>query len=231
MKRLKAFLLGTAITFGLMLPSTTNAAPVVLNPSDTVTVSPTGNLSPGSPPGDIVVRERGTNAVTGSEGDMHIAAFLNFDLSGVTSFNIAEETATFSLDFQGRINVNNHFLSVAQVTGGAWNSTTNLPSYNWGTHSPAPAGPGSQIRTKTIVSNVGADPFGTYSVDISDIMDAWINGSEGQFGLTVFLKDAFTGAGFGSPQISIVPEPSTSMMLACLGLGVSVYQRRRRILY
>jgi len=90
---------------------------------------PTGTLDPGGTGGDIVVRERQQDAATGADANRHISAFLDFDLSSVPAFDTgAGDTAVLELDFQGRLNTNNHFLSVAQITGGSWNSTTSLPS-------------------------------------------------------------------------------------------------------
>ena len=174
---------------------------VTINATETVTVPRAGTMAPGTTPGTYVLREREPDS---SEFDMHISAFSNFDLSSVGNFILgAGDKATFELDFQGRLNTSTDSpLYAAQVTGGNWSSSS-LPDYQWATKSPATAGPGSQTREHIVVPNVKTNAFGTYSVDVTDIVDAWVNGGDANYGLGIYVGDAFQGAGFDSPTLHV----------------------------
>jgi len=59
--------------------------------------------------------------------------------------------------------------------------------------------------------------FGTHSVDITSIVDAWINGGEPNYGLGVYVEDQFQGAGFSdgttgtAPAITVTIAPIPTM--------------------
>lgn len=200
---LAARVLGCVVVLAATWAPSARAAEITLNATQTVTVSRAGAKDPGPTAGTYVVREREQDT---TEHERHISAFSNFDLSGVAGFNPgAGDQAFFDLDFQGRLNTaNDSPLYVAQVTGGSW-STSSLPNYQWATKSPATAGPGTQTREHVVVPNVKTDAFGTYTANVTDIVDAWVNGGEPNYGLGVYIADKWQGAGFDFPTLRIVP--------------------------
>jgi hypothetical protein len=221
---------------GLLLAASPAVAGIVVTPPEIVRVSAHTNplnIDDSNVPGTIKVRERQPND---SQFSQHISAFLNFDLTFLPNFDPARgDTAEFQLDYEGALNaVNNVPMYVGQITGGAWSSSS-LPSYNWATKSGATIGPGSQTREKVIVSDIYStippgSPLGTYSVDVTDIVNAWINLPDQNYGVGVYIGNHFQGAGFDNPQltINIVPEPATLLVWSLLAaLGVAFGWRRR----
>lgn len=184
---------------GVSTPITLHvAAYQSLEPIEGVTVAAAQPADPGSIQGTYVVREQENETVT----TKHISAFFNFDLSGITSFDpSAGDFAVISVHRAQEENPGDAAdLLVAQVTGGAW-SSNNLPDYTWGTASPAPVGPGTQTREKTLIQEISSLKWETHTVDITEIVDAWINGGEPNYGLAIYLSDMGHQVGFGDVQI------------------------------
>ncbi|MCV6609840.1 MAG: tandem-95 repeat protein, partial [Amphritea sp.] len=181
---------------------------VLMGLVDAVTVAAAEPAEPGATTGTYVIRERESD----DDPTKHISAFFKHDLSSVISFNpAAGDTATVSLLLQGRLNTTQDgVLSVAQVTGDVWDSTVSLPQHNWATVSGAPVGPGSQLRQGTLVANVRTATLNTYyTLDITDIVDAWVNGEEPNHGLCFYLSNNFQGAGFDEVTLALnVPADS-----------------------
>lgn len=144
-------LLSLLLAAGLLLGASPAVAAIVVAPDDIVRVSadlsdPTNINDSGGIPGTIKIRERLPN---NSQFSQHISAFVNFDLSFLSSFDPSRgDTAVFELDYQGALNaVYNVPMFVGQITGGAWDSST-LPQYKWATKSGGPIGPGSQTQRR-----------------------------------------------------------------------------------
>jgi hypothetical protein len=158
---------------------------------------------PGTTAGTFVIRERSSDT---DEHNKHISAFFQFDISQLLVFDVANgDRAKISLELQGRLNgIKDAALFVAQVTGGSWDATVNLPNYNWATKSPATVGPGSQINETMIVSNIKTASLNTeYSIDITDIMNSWKNDLEPNYGIGIYLFDNDQGAGMDNIKITI----------------------------
>ncbi|MHC5068636.1 MAG: Ig-like domain-containing protein [Planctomycetota bacterium] len=189
------------------LTVTASQAPgtIELSPSAVVLVPAATPADPGGTSGTYVLRER---KATKLEPNLHISGFANFDLSAVSSFNpAAGDTAEVSLLAQDNLNTSNGAdLYLAQVTGGSWDALS-LPQYSWGTassDSSIGAGPGSQVREVLFISNVQSLVANSvHTVDVTAIVDAWINGGEANHGIALYLSDASQGFGFDQLSLSV----------------------------
>ncbi|MBK1790139.1 Ig-like domain-containing protein [Persicirhabdus sediminis] len=170
--------------------------------TDIITVGSESPTDPGTTTGTYVIRERKTDL----DPEMHISAFVNFDVSSIGDFDPARgDTAEVSFVLDGTLNTNNNAaLYLARVTGGEWNSSNKLPKYAWATRSNEPLGPGTQEDEIQIASNVLDYEIGeTLSVDITHLIDAWINGDIENYGFAIYLANSNQGAGFSNLNVFI----------------------------
>jgi len=185
-------------------PGTVNAGPLAGNP--------------------IVVRERANLA----EQALRIAAFLDFDLASLPG---TIESAEFSVSFDQRLNTaNNMAVNIGRVqddgtNGDSWDDSLaagTVPLFEWGMNS---------ADASTLVPNVRTNPLGTYSVDVTNIVNKWTTGTNANNGFTMYAPSTvFQGAGFSGATLSVViPEPTTLLVWSLLaGLGVGLGWRRRK---
>jgi hypothetical protein len=93
---------------------------------------------------------------------------------------------------------------------------------------------GSLAGTTPLVDDFTMTSNGAYAIDITDMYNAWVDGSITNNGLVLAAPDDGSGtkyASFGNlegsaPYISTVPEPATMGLLACGALGL--ISRRKR---
>ncbi len=165
---------------------------------------------------EVIARERANQSQT----DMMIASFIQFDISWLTTgiVNSSLFSASFDADFSARLNgLNNMSVMLGQVDH-SWNySTGSLPLFELAALSTNPA---------TLVGNVKSDAFGTYSLDVTNIVRDWVNGSAINNGFVVYgSAPVFQGAGFNNVALQVeVPEPTS---IAILALGIMGLAARR----
>lgn len=169
-----------------------------------------GTVNSGSLSGsEVVARERRNQ----SQQDKRIASFLNFDVSSLTAslVNSSEFSASFEADFDSRLNtVNNMSVLLGQV-GTAWDAMAgSLPLFELA---------GTSTNQGILVNNVRTNAFGTYTLDVTDIVRSWVNGGSTNNGLVVFgSAPVYQGAGFNNVGLTVfIPEP-TSIAIFALGI-------------
>jgi len=81
-----------------------------------------------------------------------------------------------------------------------------------------------------LVSNVKTDAFGTYTVDVTGIVQDWVNGVQDNNGLVVFGEsNVFQGAGFNNPSLIVnVPAPTTIAILGLALVGLSLSRKMKK---
>lgn len=176
-----------------------------------------GTVNSGSLTGnEVIARERKNQ----SQEDKRIASFLHFDVSSLTSslVNSSEFSASFEADFDSRLNtINNMSVLLGQV-GSAWDTMAgSLPLFELA---------GLSTNQATLVNNAKTDTFGTYTLDVTDIVRSWVNGGSINNGLVVFgAAPVYQGAGFKNVGLSVdIPEPTS---IAIFALGVVGLASRR----
>ena len=169
-----------------------------------------GTVNSGSLSGsEVVARERRNQ----SQQDKRIASFLHFDVSLLTAslVNSSEFSASFEADFDSRLNtVNNMSVLLGQV-GTAWDAMPgSLPLFELA---------GTSTNQGILVNNVRTNAFGTYTLDVTDIVRSWVNGGSTNNGLVVFgSAPVYQGAGFNNAGLTVfIPEP-TSIAIFALGI-------------
>ena len=175
-------------------------APNLLFTTDSQTPAVTGaanvNSGDSAADSDIYIRER-RNA---DEFNRRISSFLNFDISSLSidDTNRAGFTATFTVDYDFQLNdLNNAAAVVGRVTNGAWDGINTIPLHTWGIEDSA--------DRKSIITNIAAlEAPSTLSVDVTNIVTGWINGSINNYGLVVFINSLSSNAsGFSNPKLVI----------------------------
>lgn len=175
----------------IQTPVTTPNNLLSLNPTDAVTVSAALPADPGLQ-GNFTLRERKTGD---DDPNRHISGFVKFDFSLISSFDpLAGDRAFFEVKLQDRLNTNVAInLNLARITGGNWDST-NLPQYNWATASNILAEAPSQTDEIVLIKNINeAYLHGSYSADVSSILDKWINNNIPNYGFGLYLTDSWNG--------------------------------------
>ncbi|MHC5068577.1 MAG: Ig-like domain-containing protein, partial [Planctomycetota bacterium] len=196
------------VTVDLSVEAVAGGSQIVLEPTAVVMVGAQDPYNVSGVDGTYVVSERGADT---SKFQYHISTFANFDLAALAAFDSAAgDTAVVSVVLQDRKS-DSHVATmyVAQVTGGAWDETA-LPAYGWATASPAPLGPGSQIRSDVLIADVSSAVIGqVYDLDVTMIVDAWVNGGEPNNGLAFYLQDSYQGVGFDAVTLTVsMSEPA-----------------------
>ena len=200
----------------------------ILTPDYNVNVSVDGDRNAtGGVSGDgvagstYIARER---EGAGATDNKRIVAFVHFDVSSFTSVT----SATFSAKLDTRLNtIHNWQVNLGRVeddsaNGDSWDASGTagtVPLFEWGAAS---------SDQQTLVANVktAAVPT-TYDLDVTSIVQGWVNGSNDNNGLVLFgTTAAFQGAGFENITLNVVPEPATMSLLA-LG-GLAILRRRRK---
>jgi len=178
-----------------------------LTPSDTTA---TDNLNPANVgvlavnsgvTGDLVIRERANAA----QNDRRISSYINFDLTDPAVATVIASplfTASFSVEYNSQLNsLNGGTVSLGRVTTAAWDSTANFPLHSYGLE----AGVGTNAaELSVLINNVATTtPSGqTFTVDVTNIVRAWVDGSEPNYGLVLFFNQLVSqGAGFNNPQL------------------------------
>mgnify|MGYP003385119861 FL=1 len=176
-----------------------------------------GTVNSGSLTGnEVIARERKNQ----SQEDKRIASFLHFDVSSLTSslVNSSEFSASLEADFDSRLNtINNMSVLLGQV-GSAWDTMAgSLPLFELA---------GLSTNQATLVNNAKTDTFGTYTLDVTDIVRSWVNGGSINNGLVVFgAAPVYQGAGFKNVGLTVdIPEPTS---IAIFALGVVGLASRR----
>lgn len=206
----------------------TSVDAVILNPIDLANVSESmdrngvGSIDGGNVADNAAfIREH-------SGPTAKIASFIEFDFSSITE---EVQLATFSISFDENLNANNSLaVDIGRVLddgvgGDSWNSSGSpgsYPLYDWAHDS---------ADSMTLISNISTDAFTTYSVDVTTIVNGWVNGDYANNGLVLYgaTEGVFNGAGFSSPMIeySAIPEPSNLAAMLAL-ITVLVVIRRNR---
>ena len=202
----------------------------ILTPDETIMVSADGTRdNPGTVDGsrvadhDVFVRER----LNAGQTDMRVVAFVHFDLGGYSS---AIQSATFQATFAETLNSDQDAIGVGRVqddgaNGGTWDDSgaaDTVPLFAWAANS-------ADQQTLVSATNVGAENHGTYSIDVTSIVNDWIAGTNDNNGLVLFHETlVYQGAGLDSPQLNVtIPEPAT-LALLLLALGAVGLRRLRR---
>ena len=224
---------------GLLFGFAVVAQSAVIPLSDQVVVSDdttTGSLGTitldGLAAGPYVVRSR---ELIG-QNDRQIVTFFQYDLSGYTIADTLHPgfNASFSIDFLDGLNTvpgNNLEILIGRNTNGPWNSGgAAYPLHDWGFEdgdgAPPSLAPADGI---TLVNNVLTDALGTITVDVTNIVANWINGTNPNHGFVLYYDaNVFQGARFGNPSLDVVvPEPGTIATFVLL-LPIGLYWCRKR---
>jgi len=165
---------------------------------------------------EVIARERQKQ----TQEDRMIASFIQFDLSSLTAgiVNASDFSAFFDADFTERLNsIHNMSVMLGQVNEGWDNVIGSLPLFEFA---------GLSTNSATLVGNVKNDDFGTYSLDVTNIVRDWVNGTETNNGFVVYgSTPVYQGAGFNNIALQVeVPEPTT---LAIFALGMIGLASRR----
>jgi len=175
-------------------------SPTVIFTTDAQTPSITGaaNVDAGDSPADsdFYIRERRN----GNEVALRISSFLNFDVSSLTPQVVNESgfAVLLSADYEFRLNdINSAAAIVGRVTNGAWNGTSVRPLHSWGITDSADRSP-----LVADIASLTPSPTASVSVDVTDIVRGWVNGTVPNYGLAVFMdRLEFNGAGFSNPRL------------------------------
>lgn len=117
-------------------------------------------------------------------------SFLQFDVSTIPAAELADPnfSATFTVDYIGNLNIVNPGLNVSlgQIVDGAWDSTTTLPTL---------ALSESSTDLGVLITDAAAnpDPLPGLTVDITDLVKGWADGSIENFGLTFTIPEGDSG--------------------------------------
>jgi len=156
---------------------------------------------------DYVIRERANAA----QLTRRIRSFLQFDVNAIPAADLADPnfSATFTVDYVGNLNISNTGLNVGlgQVVDAAWDSTTNLPAFDFSVNS---------TDLGLLIEDAAANPNSItgLTVDITSLVLGWADGSIPNFGLTfnvpaepVAMGNASNSAYFANATIetSLVP--------------------------
>jgi hypothetical protein len=181
---------------------------------------------------DYVIRERRSTG----QSDRQINSFFQFDVSSYTLADIQDPgfTAIFTIEYDAQLNdiVDNNSAPAVLgrvASGDGWNlSGTDYPLYNWGFDEAG--GTNEAQNIKTLIANIPAlTPTGQeVSVDVTDIVTGWVDGSYDNNGFVLFIDELEAqGAGFSNPELIVtIPEPSTLGLVVVMGSGI-LYIRRR----
>ncbi|KGJ93646.1 PEP-CTERM sorting domain-containing protein [Colwellia psychrerythraea] len=173
-----------------------------------------GTVNSGSLSGsEVVARER----LNQSQQDKRIASFLQFDVSSLTTdlVNSSFFSASFEVDFDSRLNNKNNLSVMLGQVGSSWNALPgSLPLFELA---------GTSTNQATLVNNVRTDTFGTYTLDVTDIVRSWVTGGSDNNGFVVFGEAAvYQGAGFNNIGLTVdIPEPTTIAIFALGMIGLT----------
>lgn len=176
-----------------------------------------GTVNSGSLSGsEVVARER----LNQSQQDKRIASFLQFDVSSLTTgiVNSSFFSASFEVDFDSRLNNKNNMSVMLGQVGSAWNAMPgSLPLFELA---------GSSTNQGVLVDNVRTNAFDTYTLDVTDVVRSWVNGTADNNGFVVFgAAPVYQGAGFNNIGLTVdIPEPTT---VAIFALGIIGLASRR----
>ena len=154
------------------------------------------NVNSGDSPNDanIYIRER----LSPTEIDRRISSFLNFDVSSLTVADVNNPgfLASFTMDYDFQLNSSNSLSAVVgRVTNSAWDGVTTSPLHSWGIEDAA-------NRTTFITDISDLTPPSSISVDITNIIQDWVEGTTNNFGLAVFAGETSSNAaGFSNPRL------------------------------
>ena len=180
-----------------LLPTT-----VFTTNAESPAVTGAASVDSGDPAADstIYIRER----LFSSELDRKVSSFLNFDVSSITAADLdsPDFAVSFTADFDFRLNPSNSApATVGRVTNGAWDGTTILPLHSWGISD-------SADRATLIPDISSAAAPAPVSVDVTDIVSGWVDGTVDNFGLAVFVGTQMSNAaGFSNPRLVVTSEP------------------------
>lgn len=222
-KKLISTITTSVCLLSIFIIPNTQAGLIELLPEDIVKVSQDGDKNSAGTvlvPSDYEIYARERTIGSKDEEKMRTASFIQFDLSSLTTdiVNSSFFSASFEADFVSSLNdKNNMSVMLGQVTDEWDNVLGDLPLFELAD---------SSINEVTLVGNVKNRAYGTYSVDVTTIVQDWVNGDALNNGLVVFGKTpAFQGAGFDNVALQVeVPEPST---LAIFALGIIGLASRR----
>ena len=188
-----------------------------------------GGFAASGEPFRYAARERQNAGQT----NRRIATFLQYDVSALTptEVNAAGFSATMTVGYAGSLNDLNTGmdLSVGRNVSGAWDSTTTIPSFTWAA---------STLDQSVLLADVHSNPNPqTLTLDVTSIVQGWVNGTFSNQGLVLFGTPAAPNAGnnnfsqaafLSSATITTesIPEP-TSLALASFGLLGFLARRRR----
>ena len=227
----KRLLIAVTTSFYFMsalIATSAQASLITTTPDTIVSVSLDGDLnSAGSVNSgslsntEVVARERGNESQEG----LRVATFIDFDLSDLTSdiVNASTFSALFEIDFVSRLNTINDLSVLLGQVESAWSDESgSLPLFEYAAAS---------TNQSVVVDNVKTDSFETYTVDVTSIIQDWVNGDTENNGFVIFGADSvFQGAGFNNASLVVdVPEPSTIAIFA-FGLLALVSRRVKKTL-
>lgn len=190
----------TAISVNGDSTSSSVISPTIIFTTDAQSPAVTGaanvNSGDSSTDADFYIRERRSAA----QMDRRISTFLNFDVSALTEdeVNSAGFSASFTADYDFQLNdLNNTAAVFGRVTNAAWNGTTAQPLHSWGIDD-------SADRADLIANISTLAPPSSVSLDVTSIVQGWVDGSIDNYGLVVFVGDLESNAaGFNNPRIVI----------------------------
>ncbi len=181
-------------------------------PTEAITIAAATPSDDGGLSGNFVLRERTT---ADHDPNKHISGFVKFDLSNINTFSSANgDVAFIEVKLTDRLNANNASeLKVARITGGDWDAA-NLPQYTWATASLSPIGPGSQTDESVIIGNVATAALNsTYLADVTSIVEDWVSGNAPNYGLGLYLTEAYQGVSLENITLSF----QTACNTPCVG--------------
>lgn len=163
---------------------------------------------------EFFVRDR---APTQAEDIKQIATFHRFDVSGLTAEQVNSEvfSARFSVDFvEGLNDVVNSPLQVRRVLAeNTWDTSGQpgtVPLYEWSD---------DITDTFTLTGNVreGVQPPATLIVDVTGVVQDWVNGVQPNNGLVLSIGPNNQGAAYNNPQLTTLLPISSIIENDALG--------------